>query len=126
MANNLIDILANLEGPDEAVDERIASLMGWSQQRKGDRIVWLHSNSGKVIAIPKFTSELDQALMLLEHIAPGRTSGVSWETGNGSVIVEGLPPFTASSPAIALCIAALTIKRSQLQGLASNGGNDSA
>lgn len=111
--DEVIEALKSAKTPSRNLDVAVATATGWrigvgrSDQGRSTK-VWVSPTSQKVDRVPFYTSDLQHALDLVRSIAPDQKSGCSWEeNGTGNAKIGNGPFFQASTPAIALCIAAL-------------------
>ena len=118
-----IDKLYALEEPNRELEIEIAQLVGWKRRAetflddKGnvrERILYLVPNEEKEGKVPRYTLYLHDAYALAHMIAPDNIGGASWEKGRGSARVNDGPYIQASSAAIALTIAALTLLKQRV------------
>lgn len=116
----VIKDLKRASAPSRSLDRAIAELVGWKRtvlsendQNPGKtNTVWLAPKDGAPANVPFYTSNLEDAFRLAQMVAPSHVGGCAWEDGMGSAqIGEDGPKVEASSPTIALCIAALLIVR---------------
>ena len=117
--SDLILQLQNAKEPSKELDISIGIVMGYKRHVKTDKensseleqnVVWLYPNNGDESSLPAFTAGLDGAYLLAQSLAPGCVGGVSWDSQGGTAKIDDGPYFTAHTPAIALCIAALSVK----------------
>lgn len=64
------------------------------------------------VALPAYTSDLQEAHNLAHQIAPNHTGGCSWDAGLSHATVNDGPTYTAATPELALCMTALHFKLS--------------
>lgn len=116
---DLILQLQHAKEPSRELDISIGIVMGYKRHvkttSKGEdgekrKVVWLYPADGDEGRLPTFTAKIDDAYILAQSLVPGCVGGVSWDHRGGSARIDDGPYFTASSPAIALCIAALSAK----------------
>ncbi|MGK6317800.1 hypothetical protein [Neorhizobium sp. DT-125] len=112
---SVIRNLRNEPTPSRYRDAEIAALLGWTKDSgefadpsggKRLRAFW-RNPSGEPEKVPLYTSHLGMAQRLALDVAPGQTSGCSWEAGTASAKIGNGPYVESTTPAIALCIAAL-------------------
>jgi hypothetical protein len=117
--SDLILQLQHAKEPSKELDISIGIVMGYKRRVKTDKengseqerkVVWLYPNNGDESSLPAFTAAIDDAYLLAQSLAPGCVGGVSWDTQGGTAKIDDGPYFTASTPALALCIAALSVK----------------
>ncbi|MGH0218247.1 hypothetical protein NKY66_30820 [Sinorhizobium meliloti] len=101
---DLIDDLQNATGPDRKLDAAIAKIVAIAQ-RSEVVTAMPPSDPSKV---PHYTRLLDHAYALAQAISPSNMGGCSWEEGKGTAKLNDGPYIQAATPALALCIAALT------------------
>lgn len=120
----LIERLEKATGPNFALECDIARAVGWYEDRVTDEItgpenVWVKPGGRYAAIPPRYTSSLDAALTLVPE-----GMSVDLQTRNNYCAVAqwdyeqdiGIPRGTAwrtSTPAIALCIAALKARQQQ-------------
>ena len=117
---DLILQLQHAKEPSRELDISIGIVMGYKRHVKTvpasegaerqRKVVWLYPADGDEGRLPFFTAKIDDAYLLAQALVPGCVGGVSWDHRGGSAKIDDGPYFTASSPAIALCIAALSVK----------------
>jgi hypothetical protein len=114
---DLILDLQHADGPDRNLDIAISEIMGYERQVKVDKpskkqkVVWLYSVSGEESSnLPYFTAKIDAAKLLALALVPGCTGGFSWNQRNATARINDGPIFSAATPAIAICVAALSAK----------------
>lgn len=76
--------------------------------RKLNRTIWLVPAGDDITRIPHYTGNLDEAFQLALAIAPNQTGGVSWVNGRGTATINDGDYHEGGTPALALCIAALS------------------
>lgn len=113
----IIERLANLPSPDRSTDKEIALLTGWKRITRPIsgtaatvaevRTIWISPSGQETLSLPHFTSSIHDAYLLARYLVPSHVGGCSWEDGKGSARLNGGPFFTASGPAIALCMATI-------------------
>lgn len=114
----VVSQLKRLDAPSRRVDGEIAQLLGWtkktasfSHQQSGEEkqsIVWFPPGTSTEGSIPKFTSSIQDAVNLGQMICPHDVGGFSWEPGFATARFGDRPIYKAATPAIAICIAALS------------------
>lgn len=109
----LLDRLKAARAPERTLDLAIAMLLGYRREvveDKGDKTVnWYAPTGGTAERIPLFTSSVDDARELANALFPGHVAGCSWESGMASAKIDDGPYIEAPSPALALCIAVITM-----------------
>jgi len=101
------------------LDVQIALAVGWrrkvepaNNQKAGEKpkTLWLLPNTNEVGRVPNYTTDLHHAFELANQLLPAHVGACSWEPGMGSAKI-GLEnePVQASSPMLAVCIAALEL-----------------
>ena len=107
----LIADLGKATGPNRQLDLRISHALGYRRDQAAEvdasAQAWLTPSGEKVASIPFFTRSLDNAYRLASVAAPSDDWGCGWETGLASAKLGDDMPCEASTPAIALCMAAL-------------------
>ncbi|ASP79673.1 hypothetical protein [Sinorhizobium meliloti] len=112
---DLIADLAALKAPDRKLDVSIALATGYRRkvdESSGERkVTWYHETDQKTVVpkIPKFTQFIGAAYDLMNMACPGRDGGVVWTSEGGKATLDGAGTCVGANPAIALCIAVLTI-----------------
>ncbi|PDT50365.1 hypothetical protein CO661_01595 [Sinorhizobium fredii] len=93
--------------PDRKADRTIAYALGASERNGPTGVYWAIGEKN-FTRIPAFTSSVDAAIIAVEAVGPIRSLGVT--VGRGSThraILNDGEYCEGSTPAIALCIAAL-------------------
>ncbi|OBZ93981.1 hypothetical protein ADU59_19120 [Pararhizobium polonicum] len=81
---------------------------------KGRKVIWLYPSDGEEsTVVPLFTSRIDAAQLLAQTLLPGCIGGFTWSPRNATARINDGPTFTAVTPSIALCVAALSAKHFQ-------------
>ncbi len=121
--SDLILQLQHAKEPSNELDISIGIVMGYKRHvktvdkadggEKERKVVWLYPNNGNESSLPAFTAKLDDAYFLAQSLVPGCVGGVSWDSRGGTARIDDGPYFTATTPALALCIAALSVKHFQ-------------
>jgi hypothetical protein len=121
--SDLILQLQHAKEPSRDLDISIGIVMGYKRHVKtvttGDdgqqarEVVWLYPSNGEESSMPAFTGKIDDAYFLAQSLVPGCVGGVSWDSRGGTARIDDGPYFTATTPALALCIAALSVKHYQ-------------
>lgn len=116
----LILRLLNSPKGNRDLDLEVATVLGWTKKvetvvdgsgEQRMRVLWMIPGAENVTGkVPDYTTNIHAAYLVAEAIVPGNTGGCSWEPGKGSAQIEGWPAVQASTPALALCVAALRIK----------------
>lgn len=118
----IIQLLQTAENPARSLDVAIGTAIGWrksvrktpdSAGQVKDVTVWIMPDSDDFGKMPLYTSNLQHAFELMEHIAPSSVGGCSWEVGIGTARIDDGPYFQACNPQIALCLAALHYLKSK-------------
>jgi hypothetical protein len=119
--SDLIQELSAAFAGNRKLDAAIANAIGWrrkvEQVKKGDdgavirRVMWVIPSTNDAVKAPFFTSSLDAAFDLAREIAPDHEIGVSWAAGVYTAVVGNGGYFHAATPALALCAAALSVKK---------------
>ena len=107
--SDLSERLKSLTGPDRRVDIEIAMLSGYRREiNEADRrVLWFDPKGTDPVRIPPYTASVDHAREFAEFVAPDHVGGCSWERGMGSAKLNSGPYIEASTPALALCLAAV-------------------
>ena len=105
----LMSLLHDAKAGSRSLDSEIAQLIGLGHSEETPphptRMLSLVKDAGK---IPAYTTSLESAYRLSQHIAPGNVGGYTWRDGKASAqIGDPGQVFWASTPALALCLAAL-------------------
>ncbi len=122
--SDLILQLQHAKEPSRDLDISIGIVMGYKRHvktiAKGEdgkeerKVVWLYPSDGDESSnLPAFTGKIDDAYFLAQSLVPGCVGGVSWDSRGGTAKIDDGPYFTANTPALALCIAALSVKHFQ-------------
>ncbi|MDQ0318936.1 hypothetical protein QO002_001074 [Pararhizobium capsulatum DSM 1112] len=114
--SDLILQLQHAKGPNYDLDVSIGIVMGYKRkvemrgpdESKDRKVVWLYPKKGDEVSLPRFTENLEDAYFLTRSILPGCVGGVSWDEEGGTAKLDNGAYFTAATPALALCIAALS------------------
>ncbi|EHK77681.1 hypothetical protein SM0020_12175 [Sinorhizobium meliloti CCNWSX0020] len=125
-ADELERLISRLESLPEAsrpVDGHIAVLVGFEKRtvdvidpKTGDRrthVQWVSPSGECPATVPSYTADIDAAFQLAQALAPGVAGGCSWTPEGGTALIEGAEACEASTPAIALCMAAIKFKMAQ-------------
>jgi|APAra7269096613_1048513.scaffolds.fasta_scaffold01816_4 hypothetical protein len=116
----LIRQIEAAEGADRSLDIEIAQQVGYKKkveyvEREGSKetvrtVVWADPLNGEFGKVPQFTASVDRAHDLALLIDPVSLGGVSWEESGSVARINNGPYHRASTPALALCAAALGAK----------------
>lgn len=108
---NLFERLRSLKGPDRRIDIELAMLAGYRREvdDKERRVLWFDPKGKDPVRIPPYTASLDHAREFAEFVRPGHVGGCSWDGKSGHARIDPDQYFSAPSPEIALCLAALHI-----------------
>lgn len=117
----LADLILDLHhstGPDRQLDIHIGLHVGYKRKvsmkleegKKRRVVTWFYPADTEIRRIPYFTRSIDDAADLVQTVLPGAAAGFTWDPPYYSARVDGGPIFNGASPAIALCIAALSAK----------------
>jgi hypothetical protein len=111
-AEEVLKHLKKAKGPHRNLDQNIGLLLGYERRSEaagnGDSTYFVDP-SGIKMKVPDFTRSLDSAHVLVETLLPKSVAALTWEGENCTARIWGGPPCEAQHPALALCIAALTI-----------------
>lgn len=120
--SNVIADLKETKEPSRKLDVALAMLIGYKRKvenvrdpnsgEQTKRVLWLHPGGQDPGRVPRYTALIDDAYSFAQTVAPGLAGGVSWDDSGGHARIGDGPYCSAASPAIALCIAALTILES--------------
>lgn len=119
---DLILELQYAKGHDRQLDISIGLVMGYKRQvtlekskggGKERKVVWLYPSDGGESRIPYFTAKIDAAQLLAQTLIPGCIGGFTWSPRNATAKINDGPTFSAVTPALALCVAALSAKHFQ-------------
>lgn len=118
------EVIAQIKGanaPSRHLDAEVALVLGYKKviESAGAAISngttpkahWVNPEGQIVSKLPYYTSDIMHAYMLANQIAPDHVGGCSWEKGCGTARIEYGPYFEAATPAMALCLAALTHRK---------------
>ena len=121
--SDLILQLQHAKEPSKDLDISIGIVMGYKRHvkpaAKDDggqqerQVAWLYPVNGDEASMPAFTARIDDAYFLAQSLVPGCVGGVSWDSRGGTARIDDGPYFSAATPALALCIAALSVKHYQ-------------
>jgi hypothetical protein len=114
--SDLILQLKHAPGPNHDLDVSIGIIMGYKREvqmvdeadRKSRKVIWLYPEKDGEVPLPRFTENLEDAYLLARTVMPGCVGGVSWDHDGATAKLDDGPYFTAATPALALCIAALS------------------
>jgi hypothetical protein len=95
----LIEALAAAKAPSRALDHAIAQM---TRFQKG--VPYTPEDDD---GVPRFTASFDAAQQLASEAVPNHVAACTWEPGLASAQIEGHDAVAASSPALALCLAAV-------------------
>jgi hypothetical protein len=107
-ALSILQELRSLDGPSRKVDVEIALLAGF-EKFDGEKVVWLHPETRKESKVPRYTSWISHAFNFSMDLLPDNVGACTWGDSGGNAQIEPGPPFSASNPAIALCICTLFV-----------------
>lgn len=122
VADLILDI-QHANGHDRQLDISIGLIMGYKRQvtmergkggTKERKVVWLYPAEGGESRIPYFTGKITAARLLAQTLVPGCIGGFTWGPRNSTARINDGPIFSASTPALALCVAALSAKHFHL------------
>lgn len=110
--NELIEQLQTAKAPDRRLDVLIALHLGYRRHIEGPeskptKILWLLPNADQPGTIPEFTFSIEAAYDLSQQLIPGNIGGVTWGGHPCKARIGDGPYYTANTPALALCAAAL-------------------
>ncbi len=114
--SDLILQLKHASGPNQDLDVSIGIVMGYKrevrvqddQDTRNRKVIWLYPKKGEEVPLPRFTENLEDAYLLARTVLPGCIGGVSWDEDGATAKLDDGPYFTAATPPLALCIAALS------------------
>ncbi|PDT52749.1 MULTISPECIES: hypothetical protein [Sinorhizobium] len=122
----LIDVIRALDKSTEGerhLDGAIAQQIGWKRkiqhvtnEANGEttrRVLWIVPTGYEDGKVPHFTTSLDDAMLVVDILAPYEEKGVAYADGGWTACVGNGPYCHASSAALALCLAALRFKAQQ-------------
>jgi len=118
----IISRLKEAKTGSRQLDAEVAKIAGWTRrvesftdQATGEvrnRALWLVPKTEDPGTVPYYTTALEAAYQLARHIAPSEVGGCSWEDDKASARIGENGPYTeAATPALALCVAALELRR---------------
>ncbi len=119
---DLILDLQHARGHDRQLDISIGLFMGYKRQvtmvkgkggGKERKVVWLYPSDGGESRIPYFTAKIDAAQFLAHTLLPDCIGGLTWGPRYATAKINDGPTFTAATPSLALCVAALSAKHFQ-------------
>lgn len=110
--------LRSSKGPDRALDAAIGQVIGYrrrlatdAEAKREPEQAWLAPDSNEAVRLPFFTSSIDSACEVAKAVAPEHVGAFTRSAeGTAAVAMDDGPVVYGPSPAIALCLAALTIK----------------
>ncbi len=114
-AADLIQSLQSAKEGSRFLDAQIAKALGWTlhvvpdaRKPKGKRYIWSSGTTEEPVIVPPFTTDLDAAVELVEKLADDKVYALTVGP-DGSTAQAGMNAKTAvaSTPALALCIAAV-------------------
>lgn len=114
--SDLILQLKHADGPNQDLDVSIGIIMGYKREVRvfdevdnaSRKVVWLYPQKGDEVPLPRFTGNLEDAYLLARALLPDCIGGVSWDEDGATAKLDDGSYFTAATPALALCIAALS------------------
>lgn len=113
--------LSRASGPDRILDAEIAFILGWRSDSSNsetcndpDKKLWRNPD-GELCSIPKFTSNLDIAMGVVEQFSTILEGGFGWEVNQGSAKFGLSKALAASTPVLAVCIQGLLLRLRQLE-----------
>ncbi len=122
----LRSLIAHLEQatePARPLEGAIGLLMGWKrkvdyvrvpgQTAPARKVSWYVPDGDAPGRVPEFTASIDEAWKLAKMVAPGCFGGVTWHGDHARAQINDGPVCLGSTPAIAICIAALRAKLEQ-------------
>lgn len=98
-------------------DSEIAKALGYERKialpkhGKPKIVYWTDSRTGIRISIPHYSTSVDAAAELIELLLPGASVGFTWADIHCSARIDEGSIFIGSTPALALCAAALSTMR---------------
>ncbi len=112
----MIESLRQAPGPDRKLDFAIATFVGFERRvapqddptDTGVKIVYVRPPSEEPVKVPDFTRSIDAAYALAQVAAPRHVGAVTWEGAKFRAKLNDGEVCEAATPAIAVCIAALT------------------
>lgn len=117
----LDELLTELEratGPNRALDAAIGRIVGYKRKieyRKSSvtgeavrKVFWVVPSGEDYGRMPAFTGALDAAIELATTVVADCRGGVSFVEGTATARINNGPYFFGATPALAICIAALS------------------
>jgi hypothetical protein len=121
MSKQLSELIIELQYAqqgDRDMDVSIALLMGYERKKVAvatdegtkARKLWFHPKRDNPVRIPRYTTNIDAARQLCIDLVPRSSAGFTWRPGAATAQINDGPVVSAFTPALALCVAALTAK----------------
>ncbi|OAP39523.1 hypothetical protein ATC00_09770 [Sinorhizobium americanum] len=118
--DELLKELENATGPSRALDAAIGKIVGYKRKveyrrssQTGEpvrKVFWVVPSGEDYVRMPAFTGLLDAAIDLATTIVVGCRGGVSYVDGTATARINNGPYFFGATPALAICIAALSTR----------------
>ncbi|MDQ0322313.1 hypothetical protein QO002_004519 [Pararhizobium capsulatum DSM 1112] len=117
--SELIVELQHADGPDRKLDVEIATMLGYERRavtvktgagKDQTKKLWFHPKRNGTVQIPKYTENIDVARKLAATIVPRCSAGFTWGTSFATAKINQGRTVMGATPALALCIAALSAK----------------
>lgn len=124
--NELLVELQQASGPSRVLDAAIGRLVGYKRKveyRKSNqtgktirRVFWIVPSGEDFGRMPAFTADLDAAIELASTTTANRPGGVCWVNGTATACISDSGYHFGATPALAICIAALSARVDDEQG----------
>ena len=116
--SELIIELQHAQEGDRDLDVAIALLMGYERKKvtvvtdEGNEVrkLWFRPKRVSPVRVPRYTTSIDAARHLCANLVPKCSAGFTWQPGAATAQINDGPVGLAFTPALALCVAALTAK----------------
>lgn len=101
--------IQHAKAPDRKLDIAIGEIMGFTRHVKSKgKVVWLYPADGEEKSLPRFTARIDAARTLASTLIPKCSGGFTWGREYATARINDGPTFSAATPALAICAAALS------------------
>lgn len=116
----LIEALETAKKANRKLDEAIAIIAGYTRVyervssndgQQDNRVLWIPPGRTKGVPLPGFTNSIDIARHFVEIIQPKCLAACSWHRVGAKAQIDDGPVCRASTPALALCLAAVRAHR---------------
>jgi hypothetical protein len=109
---DLLHSLVDTNEGDPELDKRVAVLLGFVENGSS----WSRPDGAAIRTLPRFTSDIQDAIDLSTLITNANISGVSWEPGLASAVLGDQKPYQAKTAACAICISVLAYHLAAIKG----------